>query len=262
LLYLRGDLKKEDEIAVAIVGTRQATSYGKIVARKIARELAKEHITVVSGMARGIDTYAHEGALEEGGRTIAILGCGVDIVYPWENKSLMEQIIKQGAVISEFSLGTKPFARNFPRRNRIISGLSKGVVVVEAPLKSGALITADFALEQGREVFSVPGVITSPYSKGTNKLIKEGARVVESVYDILEELGISSLRNERKSYVDYQLSFEEKTIFDQLTLNPSHIDDIVEKSGFPVARVADILMRLQLKKMLRELPGKLFLKES
>jgi len=135
-------------------------------------------------------------------------------------------------------------------------------VVVEAPLKSGALITADFALEQGREVFSVPGVITNPYSKGTNKLIKEGAKVVESVYDILEELGISSLRNERKFHVDYQLSFGEKAIFDHLTLNPSHIDDIVEKSGFPVAKVADILMRLQLKKMVRELPGKLFLKES
>lgn len=262
LLYLRGDLKKEDEIAVAIVGTRRATNYGKIAARKIARELAKERITVVSGMARGIDTCAHEGALEEGGRTIAILGCGVDIVYPRENKSLMEQIIKQGAVISEFSLGTKPFAGNFPRRNRIISGLSRGVVVVEAPLKSGALITADFALEQGREVFSVPGVITNPYSKGTNKLIKEGAKVVESVYDILEELGISSLKNERKFHVDYQLSFGEKAIFDHLTLNPSHIDDIIEKSGFPVAKVADILMKLQLKKMVRELPGKLFLKES
>ncbi|MBE0477921.1 DNA-protecting protein DprA [Candidatus Aerophobetes bacterium] len=261
LLYIRGELKKEDERAVAVVGTRRATNYGKTATRKLVRELARERITIISGMARGIDTCAHEVALEEGGRTIAVLGCGVDVVYPRENSSLMNEIIKNGAVISEFSLGTEPFARNFPRRNRIISGLSMGVVVVEAPLKSGALITADFALEQGKEVFSVPGVITSPYSEGTNRLIKEGAKVVENVYDILEELNIP-FSGEKDSFTyDLQLSFEEKLIFDKLTSNPSHIDEIVRQSSLSVAKVADILMRLQLKGMVRELPGKLFLKD-
>jgi len=261
VLYIRGELKKEDEVAVALVGTRRATRNGKIAARRLARELARENITVISGMARGIDTCAHEGALEEGGRTIAILGCGVDVVYPPENRSLMEEIIKKGAVVSEFSLGTKPLARNFPRRNRIISGLSMGVVVVEAPLKSGALITADFALEQGKEVFSVPGVITNPYSEGSNRLIKEGARVVENVYDILEELRISPVKKKSRANIDFQLSFEEKAVFDKLTSEPSHIDEIVEKSGLSVSEVANILMKLQLKGMVRELPGKLFLRE-
>lgn len=260
LLYVRGDLRKEDEKAVAVVGTRRATRDGKIVARKLARELARETITVVSGMARGIDTAAHEGALEEGGRTIAVLGCGVDIVYPPENKSLMEAIIKKGAVISEFPLGTSPLAYNFPRRNRIISGLSKGVLVVEAPVKSGALITVDYALEQGREVFAVPGVITNPYSRGTNRLIKEGAKVVEQVSDILEELGLGAAK-EYKRGVDLQLSFEEKQMLDHLSSQPVHIDDLVKKTQLPVSRVGDILMRLQLKTMVRELPGKLFIKE-
>lgn len=262
LLYVRGQLREEDKIAVAVVGTRRATSYGKVAARKLARELAREHITVVSGMARGIDTCAHQGALEEGGRTVAVLGNGVDVVYPGENKSLMKEIITKGAVVSEFSLGTRPLARNFPRRNRIISGLSLGVVVAEAPLKSGALITADFALEQGREVFSVPGVITNPYSEGSNRLIKEGAKIVENVYDILEELRISPVKKENRPSVDHQLSFEEKAVFDQLAFNPSHIDEIVKKSGLSVAKACDILMRLQLKGIVRELPGKLFLKDT
>lgn len=261
LLYVRGDLKKDDERAVAVVGTRRPTNYGKIAARKLARELAKEGITVVSGMARGIDTIAHEGALEEGGRTIAVLGCGVDVVYPPENKSLMEDIIKKGAVISEFPLKTKPLAYNFPQRNRIISGLSKGVLVVEAPLKSGAMITVDFALEQGREVFAVPGMITNPYSKGTNRLIKEGAKIVEDVSDIIEEIGFSPLKKDT-FLVDLQLSFEEKIVLEKLSLGPVHIDDVVEKTQFPVAKVADILMRLQIKGMVRELPGKLFVREG
>jgi len=260
LLYVRGSLKKEDERAVAVVGTRRATGYGKIAARRLARELAREGITVVSGMARGIDTAAHEGALDEGGRTIAVLGCGIDLVYPPENKSLMEEIIKKGAVISEFPLGTRPFAHNFPRRNRIISGLSKGVLVVEAPLKSGALITTDYALEQGREVFAVPGTITSPYSKGTNRLIKEGAKIVEDVSDILEELNLVSA-GEDKPKIDLQLSFEEKSVLDYLSSEPVHIDEVVKKTQLPVARVGDILMRLQLKGMVRELPGKLFIRE-
>ena len=260
LIYLRGELKKEDEKAVALVGTRRATAYGKIAAKKLARELARAGLTIVSGMARGIDTCAHEGALEEGGRTIAVLGCGVDIVYPPENNSLMKEIINHGAVISEFSLGTKPFARNFPRRNRIISGLSRGVVVVEAPLKSGALITADFALEQGKEVFAVPGIITSPYSKGTNRLLKEGAKVVEDAADVLEEIGVS-FSDIKISSFDNQLSFEEKIVLDELTAKPSHIDELIKKTGLPVGKIADILIKLQLKGMVKELPGKFFIKE-
>ncbi|MBC7189455.1 DNA-protecting protein DprA [Candidatus Aerophobetes bacterium] len=261
VLYIRGRLKKEDSLAVAIVGTRRATSYGKVAARKLARELAREGVTVVSGMARGIDTCAHEGALEEGGRTIAVLGCGVDVVYPPENSSLMEEIIKNGAVVSEFCPGTKPYAGNFPRRNRIISGLSMGVVVVEAPLKSGALITVEFALEQGKEVFAVPGHITSPYSEGTNRLIKEGAKVVQEVEDILEELGIEK-KNGRSFSQRFQLTFEERKVLDNLDLNPVHIDRIAERCNFSVAKTCDLLMRLQLKGMVRELPGKLFLRED
>jgi len=261
LLYERGELERSDENSVAIVGTRKATNYGKIVARKLARELAREGITVISGMARGIDTAAHEGALEEGGRTIAVLGCGVDVVYPPENDSLMREIIEKGAVISEFPLGEKPLAQNFPRRNRIISGLSRGVLVVEAPSKSGALTTADFALEQGREVFAVPGSITNPYCRGSNKLIKEGAKMVEDVSDILEELGFYSIKKEKISSIDPQISFEEKIILNLLSSEPIHIDELIEKTQLSVPKVADILIRLQMKGMIRELPGKLFVKE-
>ena len=216
---------------------------------------------MISGMARGIDTAAHEGALEEGGRTIAVLGCGVDVVYPPENDSLMREIIEKGAVISEFPLGEKPLAQNFPRRNRIISGLSRGVLVVEAPSKSGALTTADFALEQGREVFAVPGSITNPYCRGSNKLIKEGAKMVEDVSDILEELGFYSIKKEKISSIDPQISFEEKIILNLLSSEPIHIDELIEKTQLSVPKVADILIRLQMKGMIRELPGKLFVKE-
>jgi len=259
VLYVRGKLKKEDENSVAVVGTRRATNYAKITARRLARDLAKEGITVVSGMARGVDTSAHWGALEAGGRTIAVLGCGVDIVYPFENKELMEAIAKEGAVISEFPMGAIPERQNFPRRNRVISGLSKGVVVVEAPLKSGALITANFALEQGREVFAVPGNITNPYSQGSNLLIKEGAKLVESVEDILEELNIYF--EEERTKPSPSLSNEEKIIMDHLSNEPLHINLLVKKSGLSPAKVAENLIRLEIKGLVRELPGKLFVKE-
>jgi len=245
------------------VGTRRATVYGKLTARRLARDLAREGVTVVSGMARGIDTEAHRGALEAGGRTIAILGCGVDIVYPPENRGLMEEIIKKGAVISEFSLGEEPEAPHFPQRNRIISGLSKGVLVVEAPLKSGALITANFALDQGRDVFAVPGNINSPNSHGTNQLIKEGAKLVESMEDVLEELNFSELAQLKKEKIkaeNLSLSSEEKKIFNLLKEEPSHIDLLVKLSRFPASKVGELLMRLQIKSLVRELPGKLFCK--
>jgi len=263
LLYVRGTLEKEDSDALAIVGTRRATVYGKLTARRLARDLAREGVTVVSGMARGIDTEAHRGALEAGGRTMAVLGCGIDIVYPPENRGLMEEIIKKGAVISEFSLGEEPEAPHFPQRNRIISGLSKGVLVVEAPLKSGALITANFALDQGRDVFAVPGHINNPNSHGTNGLIKEGAKLVESMEDVLEELNFSELaqlKKERIKNKNLSLFPEEKKIFNLLKEEPSHIDLLVELSKFPASKVGELLMRLQIKSLVRELPGKLFCK--
>lgn len=263
LLYVRGTLEEQDLDALAIVGTRRATVYGKLTARRLARDLAREGVTVVSGMARGIDTEAHRGALEAGGRTIAVLGCGLDIVYPPENRGLMEEIIKKGAVISEFSLGEEPQAPHFPQRNRIISGLSKGVLVVEAPLKSGALITANFALDQGRDVFAVPGNISNPNSHGTNGLIKEGAKLVESMEDVLEELNFSELAQLKKEKIkdkNPSLSPEEKKIFNLLKDEPSHIDLLVKLSRFQASKVGELLMRLQIKSLVRELPGKLFCK--
>jgi len=261
ILYVRGKLKKEDVNAIAIVGTRRATTYGKLTARRLARDLAKEGITIISGMARGIDTAAHWGALEAGGRTIAVLGCGVDVVYPPENRRLMEEIIKNGAVISEFPLKSIPDAFHFPQRNRIISGLSKGVAVVEAPLKSGALITVNFALEQGREVFAVPGNISSPNSQGTNRLIKEGAKLVETMEDILEELNFPLIRKENGRENNLSLSPEERKIFDLLKEKPLHIDSLVKLSNLSASEVGGSLMRLEIKGLVRELPGKIFARE-
>ncbi|MCD6232716.1 DNA-processing protein DprA [Candidatus Aerophobetes bacterium] len=262
LLYVRGELREEDKDALAIVGTRRATIYGKLTAQRLAREVAKEGITIVSGMARGIDTAAHWGALEAEGRTIAVMGCGVDRVYPPENKELMNKIIERGAVISEFPLRSLPEASHFPQRNRIISGLSRGVLVVEAPLKSGALITAEFALEQGREVFAVPGNINSPKSQGTNRLIREGAKLVEKTEDIFEELNFSPILSNIEVIKNKEslLSPEEKRVLALIKEKPLHIDSLVEKSGFPASKVAAILMKLQIKGFIREFPGKVFVR--
>ena len=186
-LYVRGNLNKDD-INIAVVGSRQASTYGKYTTEKISRELALKGLTIVSGMARGLDSAAHRGALTAHGRTVAVLGSGLDVIYPPENKKLFADIIQNGAVISEFPLGTPPRSTNFPARNRIISGMSYGVVIVEAGEKSGSLITARLALEQGREVFAVPGSIDTAGSRGTNKLIKQGAKLIENVDDILEEI--------------------------------------------------------------------------
>jgi len=262
LLYVRGELREEDKDALAIVGTRRATIYGKLVARRLAREIAEEGITIVSGMARGIDTAAHWGALEAGGRTIAVLGSGVDTVYPPENKQLMDKIIEKGAVVSEFPLKSLPEASHFPQRNRIISGLSRGVLVVEAPLRSGALITAEFALEQGREVFAVPGSINSLKSQGTNHLLKEGAKLVERAEDIFEELNFSPVLSniEIVKNKELLLSAEEKKIFEFIREEPLHIDSLVEKSELSASMVAAILTRLQIKGFIREFPGKVFVR--
>ncbi len=188
LLYLRGELKEEDNLALSIVGSRKTSPYGRWITEKMSQEIVRHGITIVSGMARGIDSVAHGGAISGGGRTLAVLGCGIDVIYPPENRTLFGQIIDHGAVLSEFPMGSRPEGIHFPRRNRIISGLSIGVVVVQASAESGSLITADYALEQGREVFAIPGNVGAEGSRGTNRLIKEGAKLVESSEDILEEI--------------------------------------------------------------------------
>lgn len=193
VLYIKGEIKETDRFSIAIVGSRRASFYGLSSAEHFAGELSGEGLTIISGMARGIDTYAHRGALRQGGRTIAVIGSGFNHIYPAENKGLAEEIAQNGAVVSEFPIDTRPLSNNFPRRNRVISGLSLGVLVVEAARNSGALITADFALEQGRDVFALPGKIDSGTSFGTNELIKQGAKLASSVEDIMEELNILTI---------------------------------------------------------------------
>lgn len=256
VLYVKGEIKKEDGKALAIVGSRLATSYGKNVAFDIAKDLSGRGFTIVSGMARGIDTYAHRGALEAKGRTIAVLGCGLDIIYPPENKKLWEEISKNGAVVTEYPYGSLPDKGNFPRRNRIISGLSMGVLVVEAWTKSGSLITANLALEQGREVFAIPGRIYSKFSQGTHNLIKQGAKLVVNYQDILEEFGIGVLPGESsKRILEERLLPIERKIYSLINEEPIHIEDIVALSKENIADVSIILMQLELKGAVRQLAG-------
>lgn len=275
VLYLRGKLVKSS-LCVAVVGSRRATPYGQEMARRLSQELARHGVTVVSGMARGIDSKAHLGSLEAGGRTVAVLGCGVDIVYPPENNELMERIIKSGTVISEYPPGTAPIPFNFPARNRIISGLSQGVVIVEASEKSGSLITADFALEQGRDVFAVPGNINSGNSKGTNRLIREGAKIITGAGDILEELKIDhsgsadfcggmNLYETKLGRAQIctesdivQLGADEKTIAQRLLNGPAHLDVIARDCGISVQLASSLLVMLELSGFVEQLPGKFF----
>lgn len=263
LLYVRGRLDAGDPLMVAMVGSRKGSSYGRAVTRRISKELASAGATVVSGMARGIDTYAHLGALEAGGRTIAVFGCGLDIIYPPENKRLFLDIIDHGAVISEFPLSTPPEGKNFPRRNRIISGVSWGVVIVEATADSGSLITASHALEQGREVFAVPGNIGMATSQGTNRLIKQGAKLVEEAHDILTEilpqLGGPPYRMVTKDDLP-ALSAEEDNIFQLLSHTPLHIDEISRLSQMEMRRISTILLDLELKGVINQLGGKMFVR--
>lgn len=263
VLYVKGGILPKDDIAVGVVGSRKASIYGLETCEKLAFELASMGVTIVSGMARGIDSAAHRGALKAGGRTLAVFGCGIDYIYPPENKSLAEKIEKSGALISEFGLGVEPMPYNFPRRNRIISGLSLGVIVVEAARNSGALITAAFALEQGREVFAVPGKINSATSAGVHQLIKDGAKLVGSVDDIIEELHLKIevmdvSQNEEKS--DIKLEEEESRIYSILSDEPKHIDDIIKESGLSSSKVSNVLLALQLRKLIKELPGKFYYK--
>ena len=262
LLYLKGEIRREDEKAVAVVGSRSTSDYGRRVARDLCRGLASLGFTVVSGMARGIDGTAHETSLNAGGRTIAVLGSGVDRVYPAEHDKLYRRISENGGVISEFPMGTRPLAFNFPARNRVISGLSLGVVVVEATEKSGSLITAALALEQGREVFAVPGEVGASRSRGAHRLIRQGAKLVETVDDIMEEIAPQLLARSGKAVsaprrtLPQNLGVEFQKIFALFEERPLQIDEIIESSGYSPSRVSEILLELELQAYVRQLPGK------
>lgn len=261
VLYIKGSFQKEDFKSIGIVGSRKATYYGKWASRKLAGELAKMGITVISGMARGIDTEAHKGSLKENGRTIAVLGSGIDVIYPKSNISLYDEISKNGCIISEFPIGTQPFPYNFPNRNRIISGLSLGLLVVEAAERSGSLITAEHALEQGKEVFAVPGNINSIYSRGTNNLIKEGAKLVMDVDDIFEEIyELQDIINKEKNDgIDYSvLSPLELKIVECIKEQPIHSDVISYKTGIDISTLNGILTILEMKGIIEQLPGKIY----
>jgi DNA processing protein len=262
LLYVRGNLQPGDDLAVSIVGSRLTSNYGRITTERVAADLARHGATIVSGMARGIDSAAHRGALSAGGRTIAVLGCGVDIVYPPENRRLFEEITAHGAVVSEFPLSTPPDGVNFPRRNRIISGLSLGVVVVQANARSGSLITARLALEQNRDVFAVPGNVGMAGSRGTNRLIKQGAKLIESAEDILEEI-LPRFQHQVPEFKDRKPSLEEKEerVYQLLEDDPVHIDSIIARTGMSASHVSAILLQLELKGLIQQLSGKRFVKK-
>lgn len=306
LLYVRGELKPEDALSVALVGSRQAKDYGRRVSYQLSYQLTKRGLTVISGFAKGIDTCAHRGALEAGGRTIAVMGNGLSLIYPAGNSELAEKITESGALISEFPMGMKPRSENFPRRNRIISGLTLGTVVVEASNRSGALITARLASEQGREVFAVPGEIFSELSTGTHKLIDNGAKLISTVDDLLESLpqhilsqisiatpssapdretGIPQIPSDMKGELEQtsstaskstatekkntvpvipppDLTTDEKTVFNAIEVPSSHIDTIVRTTQLPISQVSSVLLMLELKGAIQQLPGKQFTKTS
>lgn len=255
VLYVRGEILPQDEWAIAVVGTRKATVYGRQSTEEIVSDLAHHKITIISGLAKGIDTIAHKSALEAGGRTIAVFASGLDIVYPAENAKLAQEIIEKGALVSDYPLGIPPKAENFPRRNRIMSGMSLGVLVVEAGEESGALITARLALEQNREVFAVPGSIFSPLSRGTNKLIQEGAKLVMSYKDILEELNLTITAKQIEMKELPSVSPEEDRILRCLSTEPLHIDEICRTSGLPIFIVSSTLTMLELKGLIRQIGG-------
>ena len=253
LLYVRGSLLPEDEWCLAVVGTRRVSVYGRQVTEEIVADLARNKITIVSGLAKGTDSIAHRSALDAGGRSIAIFACGLDIVYPSENATLARSLIQQGALISEYPLGTRPRVDNFPRRNRIMSGLSLGVLVIEAGETSGALITANRALEQNREVFAIPGSILSPASKGTNRLIQEGAKLVRSYTDILEELNLTAVAHQIEMKGVIPASDTESLLLKQLGTEPTHIDEICRSSGLPVSTVSSTLAMMELKGLIKQM---------
>lgn len=270
LLYVKGKLIA-DEACIAVVGSRTAGTYGKFTTEKFCRELALNGLNIVSGMARGIDTAAHRGALAAKGRTIAVLGSGLDVIYPPENAKLYDGIAASGAVVSEFPFGTQPLGSNFPSRNRIISGISLGVVVMEATEKSGSLITARLALEQGREVFAVPGSIDHPGSRGTHRLIKEGAKLVENIFDIFDEINPRLKKTSPKplepavqqDQVETRPNaFDgiEQSILEVLSKGPRHVDEIIFETRLGSSVILNSLLALELKGQIEQLPGKMFRK--
>jgi DNA processing protein len=262
LLYLTGALAEEDRWAVAVVGSRRASAEGRLLTEALSRELAALGFTVVSGLARGVDGAAHRGALAGGGRTLAVLGCGIDRTYPPEHRGLRERVEAHGAVLSELPLGAPPHAYHFPRRNRIISGLSLGVLVTEADLGSGSLITARLAAEQGREVFAVPGSPRAENSRGTNGLLKQGAKLVETVEDIVEEVRaqldeafLARLAQRPAAGAAPALNAEERTVHEALSSEPVPMDELIARVGLPAAAVAAAVLALELKGLARRLPG-------
>jgi len=264
MLFVRGQLSSSDKYSIAVVGTRNPTPYGRHVAEKFSAEIAEYGIVVVSGLARGIDTIAHATTVRSGGRTIAVLGSGVDVIYPSENKRLAEQIFVSGAIISEYYMGSKPDAVNFPRRNRIISGISLGTILVETAADGGAMITASFALDQNREVFAVPGQIFERKCEGTNKLIQEGrAKLVGNIADVVDELRYKLkpiLKDQQRPPAKIQLSIFEQKIFDAISDDPVHVDVLADKCEISTSDILVQLLSLELKGVVKQLPGKYFIK--
>jgi DNA processing protein len=263
LLFVRGEIAPEDRRAVAVVGTRNPSRYGLEMAEQISTDLARAGVTVVSGLARGIDAASHSAALKAGGRTIGVLGCGIDVLYPRENESLMEEMVSSGAVITEFRPGIAPLATNFFRRNRIVSGLARGAVVVEATRKSGSLITARHAVDQNREVFAVPGNAMNLRSRGPHHLIKEGAALIESAEDILEALfPTGELRAEPLLFQlqdkGLQLSETARRVLERIDPDPVPIDILVQSLDMEAGKLAGVLLELELKGLIRQHPGKMF----
>ncbi|MBF0387699.1 MAG: DNA-protecting protein DprA [Candidatus Omnitrophica bacterium] len=265
VLYVQGSIPASDEVVLAIVGSRLATSYGLGIAERFAMRIVEAGAAVISGMARGIDAAAHKGALKARGRTIGVLGCGLDIVYPVQNKELYSQVAERGCLISEFPLGAEPYPYNFPRRNRIVSALSHGVVVVEANIRSGALITAEFALEQGREVYAVPGHIDSLQSRGPHELVRHGAKLIMSVEDIFEDIPALQLQPELfpvgkpvRPVKPADLTNDELKVITILDGDECSFDSLVARSGLPVPVLMGVCLSLQLRRLVRELPGKVY----
>lgn len=258
VLFMRGRINPEDENALAVIGTRGATVYGKEVARSFTAEFVAAGFTIVSGLARGIDTEAHQSALRRGGRTIAVLGCGLDRTYPPENAKLADAIASQGAVLSEFPLGTAPLAYNFPRRNRIISGLSRAIVAIEAKERSGVMNTVTWAANQGKDVFAIPGSIYSRMSAGTNRLIKEGATPVSSAAEVLEALGAAAAP--RPPAPAPRLAPEEQAVWNRLSFDPVYLDELAEQASLATPILLRVLLSMEMRGIVRQLPGMMFVR--
>jgi len=260
ILYVRGKLEIEDSTAIGIVGSRNCTEYGRTVAKTLAKELAPFGITIISGLARGIDTAAHFGALEGGGRTIAVMATGIERIYPSSNRNLASHIVKNGALITDFPPLTSPIGYHFPLRNRIISGLSNAIITVQAEKRSGVFSTVSWALDYNREVFAVPGNVNVRQSMGTNKLIKMGASVVTSSEDILQALNISSKKKGKEEKIPLSLPGDEKIIYEMLGTEPIPVDAILEMTGFTIQHITSILLLLELKGLIREVGGKRYIR--